>query len=458
MAGRQRMLNQKHARMILAGDDVTGIRKLIMTSLKSFQEGGDSLDLENAGKPYQPLKNIPKQKHPLVVEAMAASEDNFHKVFAIADELVAAKSTSKREELTKQLSVATDASHVTAHGLVTALGKGIADGHTTLKWQMALAGAVTSILGLVVLLSVIIRSAMRPLQLSINRLEESSTSVKEGTEQLAATGQQVAENASTQARAVQSLQEQSNALDKEALEVFEHCEQVEQVATESSNRAEAGTQDATQIGQDLDTSISKLNEEVEAVRSAIDDTSGMVDSISQIAFQTNFLALNASVEAARAGDAGAGFAVVADEVRALATRASEAIRSSEELMGRAKSRSSAVSDAAAELAAELHEQLDKRIVEGFRGFATNASELLAMVTQVSSLSKLQRERIQSLNGEIAEVDGVTQTTAATAEELAAVAESQRNRTAEVEEVALGIATLTSGASSTDKSDEVLHLE
>ena len=68
-----------------------------------------------------------------------------------------------------------------------------------------------------------------------------------------------------------------------------------------------------------------------------------------------------------------------------------------------------------------------------------------MVSQVSTLSKVQRERITSLNGELAEVDSVTQTTAATSEELAAVAESQRSRTMQVQEVATELTQLADKA-------------
>ena len=197
VAGRQRMLNQKHARMILAGNEVGKIRQLITASLEAFKQGGDKVNLEG----HKELDDtIPQQTYPKVLTAITASEENFKKVFAIADAYAAAKSESKKSELVKELSLATDESHKTAHGLVLALGAGIRETHKGLIWQMIAAGAVTALLGLIALIWSINRAAM-PLRLAVDSLEESSASMKEGTVQLAATGQQVASNTTTQARA-----------------------------------------------------------------------------------------------------------------------------------------------------------------------------------------------------------------------------------------------------------------
>ena len=106
--------------------------------------------------------------------------------------------------------------------------------------------------------------------------------------------------------------------------------------TESSSQTRRKTEEISQC-------IQEANARMDALSQAMDDISGNAQKITKIAkdiediaFQTGILALNASVEAARAGSAGKGFAVVAEEVRQLASRSSESAQSAAQMVGSTK--------------------------------------------------------------------------------------------------------------------------
>ena len=134
---------------------------------------------------------------------------------------------------------------------------------------------------------------------------------------------------------------------------------------------------------------------------------GLID---EIAFQTNLLALNAGVEAARAGDAGRGFAVVASEVRSLAQRSAEAAKEIKALIS--------------ESSGEVKNGVDL-VVRAGAALTTIRNQLTSVSEIVNSISAGTRDQTTTLNEisiAVAEMDRMTQSNAAMAEESAAASE------------------------------------
>ena len=158
-------------------------------------------------------------------------------------------------------------------------------------------------------------------------------------------------------------------------------------------------------------------------------------NIDEIAFQTNILALNAAVEAARAGEAGAGFAVVADEVRSLAQRSAAAAKETAEKIEAAiaNSRSGSV--------------CSTKVGESLRLIAEKVSSTDALVADIANAASEQAQGIQQVNNAMGQMDKVTQSNAASAEESASAAEELDSQAETMKDLVGELRKLVGGGSS-----------
>jgi methyl-accepting chemotaxis protein len=275
-------------------------------------------------------------------------------------------------------------------------------------------------------LFLVVRGLNRVLRQTVGELTQGAGQVASASAQVASSSQALAQGSSEQAA---SLEETSASS--------------EEVTSMTRKNAKNSSTAATLMA-DVDQRVTEGNRTLEEMMQSMQQITGSSDKISkiikvidEIAFQTNILALNAAVEAARAGEAGMGFAVVADEVRSLAQRSAQAAKDTAALIEESISTSN-------EGSARL-----QRVAEVIRAITESTIKVKTLVDEVNLGSQEQARGIEQISKAIAQMDQVTQSTAASAEEGASASQELSAQAEAMDHAVRKLSALVGGDEETD---------
>jgi methyl-accepting chemotaxis protein len=274
-----------------------------------------------------------------------------------------------------------------------------------------------------------IRSASGQVSDSVSTLSSTALEMNATTEEIAKALEQISHGAETQADMAGKSSILIHELAVSVELVAKRAKESAQSARDTTATAQQGTEMARQtmeLMKEFLETVEYTGQQFAELNGKLQRVGKIADLIVEIARQTNMLALNASIEAVRAGEYGKGFAVVAEEVRKLADGTSTSAAEIQDLVSLIKEDSSRVRDTFASSSRQINEGKKKlsSTATAFQTIVQTVMETERKANSIADLSSMQIEGTQKVVKAIDEISKVAEDNAAATEQVSASTEEQ----------------------------------